>query len=362
MTLIVVPPRGKTRPRPLSRLTGRAESGRAGRKLKRQRGILTLFEVIAAITLGLAFFALFVPDMLARGRDLVMGTNTAEQTRYILGATRRYVHDNFLAIETATAGGAITVSLATLQGAGEMGPSENFYLGYGQEALVCVRRVAAGQLEMAVFGTGGYGIPEMKGPGIAAQIGKPGAFISVVDPASARGGHVNLPLAPYIGGGCGLSGVAADRVGRIAAASFIGAGEQTSEYLSRFPGDPEGNTMYTDLLMNQNDIEGIGENEDRASEAVYFMDIVAPGTSVPKPACDAGKGQTPRIYGAAAAVTDATGQPGVMEAGGPLAGFRAHATDAGANWIALLDMRVQTGWRAATADDARILVWTKCQS
>jgi len=182
----------------------------------------------------------------------------AQQMKDVSRVFERYVTDNYAQLlSDAAVTGWARVPMDALQ------PQylNNAFLNknaFGQEYVLAVRQPApdVADLEAVVFTDGGEEIPPDRALSIAQAVGASGGF-------TLKGGSPTQVRATFDGYNLDLSNfgdAAPTTAGKLVSAIFVNEiGSLSMDYLYRkeIHGRPELNRMYTNLDMNENDIEAI---------------------------------------------------------------------------------------------------------
>ncbi len=196
------------------------------------------------------------------GQVSVKEADTAAEMKVIDNAAEQYIQANYAAVEaSATASSPATITVPMLEATGYLSSavaSENPYL---QNWQVQVLQPTAGNLQALVMSTGGNTIPADEATAIAAQVGQEGGFLPYsgefgagTGPGNAIGSYGNwgLPMTNYTNPG----------QGHLVALLAFNNGNLENDYLYRVavPGQPQLNTMATNLGMGGNTIENVAQN------------------------------------------------------------------------------------------------------
>ena len=158
---------------------------------------------------------------------------------------------------SATSPATITVSM--LQNTGYLPNAFGATDPYGQTWQVQVLQPAPGQLQALVLTQGGTQIGQTQAPMIAAQAGAQGGFV----PYNGQYGTLNSSIAQgaYSGWQVSLSNYANPGPGHLAALLYFNNGNLQNDYLYRVavPGQPQLNTMQTNLNMGNNSVNNANE-------------------------------------------------------------------------------------------------------
>ena len=179
--------------------------------------------------------------------------------RIIQGA-QDYIRANGTALKaSATAATPTAITVAQLKTAGALPSSFSNIDRYGGTPCVLVLQPTAGRLQAVYVTEGGQAVPFDQQFRIAKRV-KDGALvelISAVVTANAIGGIYTLPLTAYQAASCSGTPVS---VGKLAAAMLFDANNVPAPYLNNttITGNPNANTMFTNLNMNNNNITNVG--------------------------------------------------------------------------------------------------------
>lgn len=187
--------------------------------------------------------------------DNAKAATTAQQMQQVSQAAQAYIQANYAAVEansSATSPATITVSM--LQNTGYLPNAFGATNPYGQSWQVQVLQPTPGQLQALVLTQGGTQIGQTQAPMIAAQAGAQGGFV----PYNGQYGTLNATVAhgAYSGWQVSLSNYANPGPGHLAALLYFNNGNLENDYLYRVavPGQPQLNTMQTNLNMGNNSI------------------------------------------------------------------------------------------------------------
>jgi hypothetical protein len=178
---------------------------------------------------------------------------TAGQQRLISEAAQAYIQQNYAAVEAAsTASTPAIITVPMLESTGFLPTSMTSTNPYGQTWEVQVLQPSAGNLQALVLSTGGRSIPQSQAPAIAAQTGQEGGFIPYAGQyGSASSGTA---MGAYGGWSVSMAGYANPGAGHLASLVAFTNGNLQNDYLYRVavPGQPQLNTMQTNINMGQN--------------------------------------------------------------------------------------------------------------
>lgn len=232
-----------------------------------------LLELAVALMIAAGLAALILPQIVGRQRD-VREQATAQQMRGFSDAASQYVKENFDTLYATAAGGPFAVTSATIQTAGMLRSDFSASNAFGQTHCLIVRRSPTATptiklLESMAITEGGSAIRKERIPFVAAMIGASGgAFETVGANLLIRGsyGGFQVNASSYTSANC--SGTAGT-VGNIASALFFDNRNLIADYLYRYdvPGHPEANQMFTNVTMNNNNI-----NDANQVNATTFVD------------------------------------------------------------------------------------------
>ena len=232
-----------------------------------------LVELAVAITVLAIMAALILPQITARRQD-VREQVAAQQTREFSEASSQYIKENFDAVYAASTAGPYAVNAATVRTAGMLRSDFSTVNAYGQTHCLIVRHSPSATatlklLESMSITEGGTAIRSERVPFVAAMIGASGgAFENVGGSLLIRGayGGFQVNASSYNTATCtGTRGNA----GNIASALFFDNRNLIADYLYRYdvPGHPEANQMFTNLTMNNNNV-----NDANQINATTFVD------------------------------------------------------------------------------------------
>ena len=196
---------------------------------------------------------------LRQGARAVRIHAVASQGHQIIEATDAYVKANYGALLTSTASGPQTIPLSALVTTGYLPPSTSAIDAYNQTWEISFYQPAAQDLEVLIHTTGGNPIPTLDLPEAAAEMG-------------ARGGLQPDATGPYVSdGGDAIGAYGGWKVpvsqfgipanpGSPADLLYYNSGTLSSTYLYRVavPGEPQVNTMQTNLNAGGNNVTNTG--------------------------------------------------------------------------------------------------------
>lgn len=272
------------------------ETSIGARRRRGQAGFAGLTDVL----LGLAVIGMVMPTLVglinqqaAEAQDQA----AAVQLKAVREAAVAFVKNSYDGIYANIAAGSDSLAVADLIDAGYLPPGFKASNNFGQTPVILLRQLAQGLpgslcaalpppppanngpdckklIEALIVTVGGKALDPAEASHVAVLSGAHGGVI--VDAGTARGAYgswcVNLDKfggaatgsctavdsrasvgAPLAGGG-----ITAPAKGGLAAALFFSGGVLMNEYLDRFKtGDPEDNTMHTDLNMGGNSVTSV---------------------------------------------------------------------------------------------------------
>ncbi|WP_297388439.1 shufflon system plasmid conjugative transfer pilus tip adhesin PilV, partial [Acidiferrobacter sp.] len=218
-----------------------------------------IFGVLLAIALLLEMVPIATQEAV-QGAATVRAHEVASQAHAIALAVEGYVQSNYAAILANTAGGPQTIPLSALVTTGYLPAGTSAVDAYDQTWQVSFYQPAANDIDALINVTGGRPVhPDML-PALAAEIGQQGGFqpnsgngLYNADAGDAIGafGGWKVPVASF-----GL----APQPGTPAALVYFNSGTVSSTYLYRVavPGNPQVNTMQTNLNTGGNAVTNTG--------------------------------------------------------------------------------------------------------
>ncbi len=204
-----------------------------------------------AILFMFVALALITPTLMhgvQQDNQLIMGTVAAKQLHQVTEAAKGYITAYAGAIEgSATATTPATITVPMLVNTGFL--PQGFQSGnpYGQTWEVQVLQPQPGNLQALVLSQGGTPIQSADAPRIASEAGAEGGTIDTAN---------NTAQGSYGGWSVSMSGYTNPGAGHLAALVAYSGGQLQSDYLYRVavPGQPQLNTMQTNLDMGNNNI------------------------------------------------------------------------------------------------------------
>ena len=328
---------------PLRRYFRRSQRGDSG---------LTLVEVVIALGVA-AFFLTLVSTSMLSASNRIKDEVTAQQMLLMEKGVDQYIQANFSTIDAdaaAQADNLYVIPTTTIFSAGVLPSGTSDTNAYDQSYQFVVDHIGPGEDEALVETVNGSTIPATNVCMVAAIVGAQAGCISSVNPTVIQGtyGGWSLPTATF--------GAYAPSVGHIVSVLYYNNGAVVTNYLDRYAvsGNTEPNTMHTNILMNGNSATGANDfttqTGQELSKTPQDAEIVASGTTIPKPSCPTG--ETPQIFAAPSVVSTASGYP--------MSAMTAYAASSGSSWVVYLYVQTQSGWSLPPAPYAYLLVFTKC--
>jgi len=202
--------------------------------------ILFMFVALAIIT------PVLIHGM-QQNNQLILGTVTARQMHQVTKAAQDYITayaTNIEASSTATTPATITIPM--LESTGFLPSGFQSTNPYGQTWEVQVLQPNPGQLQALVLSIGGQTILPADAPRIGAEAGSRGGTVTASGTAQGSYAGWQVSLANYTDPG----------VGHLAGLLYFNNGSLENDYLYRVqvPGQPQLNTMSTDLNMGNNNL------------------------------------------------------------------------------------------------------------
>ncbi|QQD72001.1 shufflon system plasmid conjugative transfer pilus tip adhesin PilV [Acidithiobacillus ferrivorans] len=192
--------------------------------------------------------------------DNAKAATTAQQMQQVSRAAQAYIQANYSAVEAnSTASSPATITVSMLQNTGYLPNAFSAANPFGQMWQVQVLQPTPGQLQALVLTQGGTQIGQVQAPMIAAQAGAQGGFV----PYNGQYGTLNDMVAhgAYSGWQVSMSGYTNPGPGHLAALLAFNNGNLENNYLYRVavPGQPQLNTMQTNLNMGANSVNNANE-------------------------------------------------------------------------------------------------------
>jgi hypothetical protein len=192
--------------------------------------------------------------------DNAKAATTAQQMQQVSQAAQAYIQANYSAVEAnSTASNPATITVSMLQNTGYLPNAFSAANPFGQMWQVQVLQPTPGQLQALVLTQGGTQIGQVQAPMIAAQAGAQGGFV----PYNGQYGTLNDTVAQgaYSGWQVSMSGYTDPGPGHLAALLAFNNGNLENNYLYRVavPGQPQLNTMQTNLNMGTNSVNNANE-------------------------------------------------------------------------------------------------------
>lgn len=214
-----------------------------------------------ALLFMFAALAIITPTLMSgvqQDNQLIIGTVAAKQLHQITDAAKGYITSYAANIETqATSSTPAVITVADLENTGFLPQGFNTVNPYGQTWEVEVLQPTNGNLDALVLSVGGQPIPPADAPRIASESGAAGGIVQANNTAQGAYGGWTVPMAGYTNPG----------TGHLAGLIGYSNGQLQSDYLYRVavPGQPQLNTMQTNLDMganNINNVQNVNVNQD----------------------------------------------------------------------------------------------------
>lgn len=206
-----------------------------------------------ALLFMFAALAIITPTLMSgvqQDNQLIIGTVAAKQLHQITDAAKGYITSYAANIETqATSSTPAVITVADLENTGFLPQGFNTINPYGQTWEVEVLQPTNGNLDALVLSVGGQPIPPADAPRIASESGAAGGIVQANNTAQGAYGGWTVSMAGYTNPG----------TGHLAGLIGYSNGQLQSDYLYRVavPGQPQLNTMQTNLDMGANDINNV---------------------------------------------------------------------------------------------------------
>ena len=214
------------------------------------------------IVFAIAAAALMIPVMVSWMRQsdqTILGTVAARQLYAVTQAAKGYITAYAGAIEaTATPTTPATITVPMLVATGFLPQGFGAVNPYQQGWVVEVLQPSPGDLQALALSTGGQPIPPRDAPRIGAEAGSAGGAVTNAGTAQGSFGGWTVSLTNYPNPG----------VGHLAALIDYSNGQLQNDYLYRtaVPGQPQLNTMQTNLNMGANNVTNA--NNVQANSAI----------------------------------------------------------------------------------------------
>ena len=209
-----------------------------------------------AILFMFVALALITPTLMRgiqQDNQLIMGTVAAKQLHQVTEAAKGYITAYAGAIEgSATATTPATITVPMLVNTGFLPQGFQQINPYGQTWEVQVLQPQPGNLQALVLSQGGTPIQLADAPRIASEAGAEGGTINTSN---------NTAQGSYGGWSVSMNGYANPGAGHLAALVAYSGSQLQSDYLYRVsvPGQPQLNTMQTNLNMGANSVNNANE-------------------------------------------------------------------------------------------------------
>lgn len=238
-------------------------------------------DSIVALIIGLTIVFMSLPiaeNALSNGYTVTKAHEVASQGYQITLAADQYSKANYSALLTSTAGGPQTIPISALVATGYLPSSFSAVDAYGQTWQVSFYQPAANDLDVLVNATGAPFPNQAALASLAAQMGARGGFQPVSGPglyaadagdAVGAFGGWNVPVANF--GIAAAPGTPADFL-------YYNSGTLSSTYLYRVavPGNPQVNTMQTNLNAGSNNVTNAGTVQFSTTASVGTITQGAP--------------------------------------------------------------------------------------
>ena len=202
------------------------------------------------IIFALAAVAMMTPAIMSwirQSDQMMIGTVAARQLHAVTKAAQGYITAYAGTIEaTATPTTPATITVPMLVATGFLPQGFGAVNPYQQGWVVEVLQPSPGDLQALALSTGGQPIPPRDAPRIGAEAGSAGGAVTSAGTAQGSFGGWTVLLTNYPNPG----------VGHLAALIDYSNGQLQNDYLYRtaVPGQPQLNTMQTNLSMGGNNI------------------------------------------------------------------------------------------------------------
>jgi len=231
-----------------------------------------------------------------------LDTTAAYPFRAVTGYAQSYAKANYTALYAAAAGGPVPITVAMLQTSGMPAGFQNAN-SFGQQHGASFCRPAAGDAILIVYTFGGDVIEDKALRSIALEAEEFGGYVSTEAPAviTTQNGY-QYPLSECPGIGAVLT------AGHLANVYPLTALGTISPYLCRHDtGDPECNTMRTNINMGGNSITDADDfcsstTGKCMSEGLIDSRQLVSGGLMPRPNCPAN--HVPGVYFGGGAYSD----------------------------------------------------------
>jgi len=221
--------------------------------MKYQRGLSALEVLIGLAVVGLMTVPL--AQQSGESGDLVKNRVAAEQLTLVASAGASYLKANYTTLNAAaTTATPVATTVATLVSGGFLNTGFQATNPFGQTVCLLTLRNAGGLLESLVVTEGGQMTPRKHRAAIAAMVGARGGGVEATTIQGAFGGW-SVPIGNYANANCSGTAVATDRLAALV--TFDGTNSSAiADFLYRFavPGFPDANRMFTNIDMNNNNI------------------------------------------------------------------------------------------------------------
>jgi|TARA_R110002110_G_scaffold126259_1_gene304780 hypothetical protein len=233
-----------------------------------------LLGMVLAGMIGLGLLSQVLPETAALSSQ-ASANYAAAQLHTFTKAADNYIDNNYATLVAATAGGVQAVTAPMIVTEGSLDPSFVDTNIFDQTHRLLIRQPSPGTLEGLVATCGGDTIEANELARISQLAGPDAGLISPLDINNAlgAGGHWTMALANYVHASCALT------VGHLTSLITASAASDVSPYLHRNAhADPAANSMFTNLLMEGNNIVNAGnldvDSIDNASGNVRINDAL----------------------------------------------------------------------------------------
>lgn len=245
------------------------------------------------LVIGAILLVIFGPQI---GQLLVdkLDTNSAYPYRVVTEYAKKYAETNFAALNSSAAAAPVPITIAMLQTSG-LPASFVDNNSFGQQHRAAFCRPGGGDPVLLVYTVGGDTINERSLRKVAIEMREAGGYVSSTTPTViTTNTSFSFPLASCPGL---VPAITAGHLAHVIPLTNTGA---ASPYLCRFDtGDPECNTMRTNLNMAGNNITNVGDvcssiTGRCLSEGILETRQLVSGSLMPKPTCPAS--HVPGVY------------------------------------------------------------------
>jgi type II secretory pathway pseudopilin PulG len=221
--------------------------------IRNQSGVTVLEVLIGLSVIGLISVSLV--DQTVTAGDQVKNRAAAEQLTLVATAGAQYQKANSAALlAAATTTVPVATSVATLVAGGYLNPGFQSTNAFGQTACLLTLLDSSGRLQSIVVTEGGQPTPTKYRYVIASLAGARGGGIDGTTINGAFGGWT-LPLGNYTAANCSGTATGDNRLAALVTLDGTHSAA-LADYLYRYqvPGFPDANRMFTNIDMNNNNI------------------------------------------------------------------------------------------------------------